>query len=358
MDLLQKLDETNSLTKEEIVRLLKNMTAEKKEKLFDLALKTRTRYYGNRVFMRGLIEISNYCRRNCLYCGIRGMNANAERYRLSESEILECCQDGYNLGYRTFVLQSGEDMWYTKEILVGLVTRIKQLFPDAAVTLSIGERDIATYDALYKAGADRFLLRHETASRELYEKLHPGMSYDDRMGILRKLKQIGYQVGAGFMVGLPGQKEEHLAEDLLFLKEFQPEMIGIGPFIPHSETPLKEEKGGTVEDTLVLVAFSRLLVPEALIPATTALGTLSPTGREQALMAGANVVMPNLTPTLFREKYDLYENKICTGDEPAHCRSCIERRINSTGSIVDLGRGDNVRFIPEKISPDKMIGCN
>lgn len=344
MDLLQKLYTTNSLTKEEIVWLLKNMTEDRKQELFRLAQETRNKHYGNRVFMRGLIEISNYCRRNCLYCGIRGANANAERYRLSEDEIMKCCKEGYALGYRTFVLQSGEDIWYTKEILVSIISKLKHIFPDVAVTLSIGERDDETYKALHKAGADRFLLRHETASRELYEKLHPGMSYDDRINILYKLKQIGYQVGAGFMVGLPGQTEEHLAEDLLFLKELQPEMVGIGPFIPHSETPLKDEQGGTVGETLVLVAMTRLLVPEALIPATTALGTLDSMGREKAIMAGANVVMPNLTPTSLREKYDLYENKICTGDEAAHCRSCIERRINSTGSIVDLGRGDNVKF--------------
>jgi len=339
---LQKLYETNELTYEELVYVLENINEDDKKVLIEYAHQTRLAYYGPRVFMRGLIEFSNYCKQDCLYCGLRASNKEVIRYRLSEEEIIACCQEGYALGYRTFVLQSGEDYTYTEESLTSIILGIKKLFPEVALTLSIGERDFEVYRNLYKVGADRFLLRHETASRELYGKLHPTMSYDNRMKCLRQLKEIGYQVGAGFMVGLPGQTAAHLAEDLRFLKEFHPHMIGIGPFIPHSETPLKDEKGGTVEETVVLVALARLLVPDALIPATTAMGSLHPKGRELALAAGANVVMSNLSPVEYRDKYELYENKICLNDEPAHCRGCIERRINSVGLQVDMGRGDHI----------------
>lgn len=344
-ELLRKLYETNSLTKEEITEVLRTLDeGDNKKTLFDYAHRTRLAHYGPRVFMRGLVEFSNYCKQDCMYCGIRASNRNADRYRLAPEDILACCREGYELGYRTFVLQSGEDFWYTEARLIEILGMIRSEFPDAAVTMSIGERSRETYEALYKAGAERFLLRHETASRELYEALHPSMSYDNRMECLHMLKEIGYQVGAGFMVGLPGQTVEHLAEDLSFLHEFQPDMVGIGPFIPHSETPLKGTKGGTVEDTLVMVAMTRLLVPKANLPATTAMGSLDPQGREKAIKAGANVVMPNLSPTSVREKYALYENKICTGDEAAHCRSCIEMRIKVSGFDVDMGRGDSLNW--------------
>ncbi|NLI91492.1 MAG: [FeFe] hydrogenase H-cluster radical SAM maturase HydE [Peptococcaceae bacterium] len=341
-DTLKKLYETNDLGREELVYLLENLTTEDKPVLIRYAHETRLKYYGPKVFMRGLVEFSNYCKQDCLYCGLRASNKEVIRYRLTKEEIISSCQEGYALGYRTFVLQSGEDYTYTEQILIDIIRGVKQLFPDAALTLSIGERDFEVYKNLYEAGADRFLLRHETASKELYKTLHPTMSYENRMKCLKMLKEIGYQVGAGFMVGLPGQTAVHLAEDLIFLKEFHPHMIGIGPFIPHSETPLKDEKGGTVEDTVVLVALARLLVPDALIPATTAMGSLHPRGRELALEAGANVVMPNLTPVQYRDKYELYENKICLNDEPAHCQGCIERRINSVGLQVDMGRGDHL----------------
>lgn len=343
--LIKKLYKDNYLTQEEIIHLLNNINDEEKEILFGYAHRARVYKYGRKVFMRGLIEFSNYCKQNCLYCGIRVGNTKVWRYRLSEEEILACCSEGYSLGYRTFVLQSGEDPWYTPEVLSKLIKNIKKSYPDAAVTLSIGERDFRTYEKLYQAGADRFLLRHETASRELYEKFHPGMDYDNRIKCLNNLRQIGFQVGAGFMVGLPGQTSFHLSEDLMFIKKFQPDMVGIGPFIPHSQTPLKGMKGGTVEDTLVLVALTRLLVPDALIPATTAMGSLHPKGRELALEAGANVVMPNLTPVKVRNKYELYENKICLGDEPGHCRYCIEMRIRSVGLEIDLSRGDSLKSI-------------
>jgi biotin synthase len=340
-EILQKLYTTNKLEKEELIDLIQNMDTDKKGILTEYAHKTRLAHYGPKVFMRGLIEFSNYCRQDCLYCGIRASNREVTRYRLTKEEIISACKEGYQLGYRTFVLQSGEDYIFTEKVLINIIQSIKSLFPDAALTLSIGEREFEVYQNLYSAGADRFLLRHETASRDLYEKLHPSMSYDNRMRCLKMLKEIGYQVGAGFMVGLPEQTAVNLAEDLLFLQEFQPHMIGIGPFIPHSETPLKNARGGTGEDTVVMVALARLLVPDALIPATTAMGSLHPRGRELALEAGANVVMPNLTPVQYRDKYELYENKICLNDEPAHCRGCIERRIQSIGLEVDMGRGDH-----------------
>jgi len=344
-NLLHKAYQTNDLTKVEIMYLLENITHKDREVLYGYALKTKQAYYGDKVYLRGLIEFSNICRQDCLYCGIRASNSKVERYRLTPEEILACCDQGYKLGYRTFVLQSGEDIWYTEEILVALIHEIKKRYPEVAVTLSIGERRPETYQNLLAAGADRFLMRHETASKELYEKLHPTMRFDDRRDCLSALKGLGYQVGAGFMVGLPGQTPADLAEDLRYLKEFNPDMIGIGPFIPHSETPLGAEKAGTLEDTLVMVALARLLIPDSLIPATTALGTLDPQGREMALKAGANVVMPIITPTSVRKQYELYENKICGDDQPEDCRYCIERRIQSAGFEADLSRGDSCQFI-------------
>ena len=342
--LLNKLSEQHELTGEEIVWFLQHLTSDYKKQLYHLASETRKQHYGASVFSRGLIEFSNFCKQDCMYCGLRRSNAQAERYRLTEEEILECAEEGYQLGYRSFVLQSGEDFRFTEQAMVSIVRHLKSRYPDAAVTLSVGERSEAFYRALYAAGTDRYLLRHETASRPLYESLHPGMSYDNRMNCLRILKEIGYQVGAGFMVGLPSQTYQHLAEDLLFLREFHPEMIGIGPFIPHSSTPLKEAAGGTVEDTLVMIAMARLMVPDALMPATTAMGTLDPAGREKAISAGANVVMPILSPLKVRRKYALYEHKICMGDDPAHCRSCIEMRIAASGYRLELSRGDNCNF--------------
>lgn len=353
-DLLSELYKTNYLDQANLTLLLENLQEEDRSLLFEYAHKTRLKVYGPKVFMRGLIEFSNYCKQDCLYCGIRASNKKAERYRLTEEEILACCQEGYGLGYRTFVLQSGEDYTYTEQTLVHIVTKIKNLFPDAAITLSIGERETDVYRNLYQAGADRFLLRHETASAELYARLHPTMRYENRINTLKALKAIGFQVGAGFMVGLPGQTSSHLAEDLIFLHDFRPHMIGIGPFIPHSETPLSTESGGTVEHTLVLVALARLLVPDALIPATTAMGSLHPQGRELALKAGANVVMPNLTPVQYRDKYELYENKICINDEPAHCRGCIEQRINTAGFEVDMSRGDHPAYVSSGQDTEKL----
>lgn len=340
--ILSKLYTENNLTKDNMIWLLENMDKKGKELLFDYARKTRNRCYGDRVFMRGLIEFSNICSRNCIYCGIRASNKNVARYRLTKDEILDCCKEGYDLGYRTFVLQGGEDGWYTADRVADIVSSIKELFPKVAVTLSLGERSYHDYRLWYEAGADRYLLRHETASRQLYERLHPDGDFDNRRECLFSLKEIGYQVGAGFMVGLPGQSVYDLVEDIYFLKELNADMIGIGPFIPAQNTPLGKEGGGKVEDVLIMLALVRLMLPLTLLPATTAMGTLDPKGREKALKAGGNVVMPNLSPIATKSKYQLYDNKICTGDESAHCRICIENRINSIGMKVDMGRGDSL----------------
>ncbi|MGG6312062.1 [FeFe] hydrogenase H-cluster radical SAM maturase HydE [Paenibacillus macerans] len=342
---VHKLYSRGELARDELVYLLEHMDAETRAELFRFTHRRRMEKYGDKVYMRGLIEFSSFCRRDCLYCGLRAGNRNAERYRLKPEQILDCCREGYDLGFRTFVLQSGEDAWYTADILTELVLNIKSNFPDTALTLSIGERDEITYSKLYKAGANRFLLRHETASRRLYQSLHPNMSFDNRRNCLKTLQAIGYQVGAGFMVGLPGQTAEDLADDFIYLKTLNPDMIGIGPFIPHDQTPLAGARAGSLEDTLVMVALARLLVPDALIPATTALGTLNSEGREMALKVGANVVMPNLSPVSVRNKYALYNGKICTGDESAQCRHCLELRIGVAGFSVDMGRGDSIKAI-------------
>lgn len=342
--LLLKLFKENNVTYNELLTLINHLDHSHQELLYKYARETKERTYGKAVFMRGLIEFSNHCRRNCMYCGLRMDNKKVSRYRLSQEEIIKCCREGYALGYRTFVLQSGEDLYYDDETLCRIVKTIKEDFKDIALTLSIGERSRETYKRLFHAGVDRFLLRHETASTKLYEKLHPNMRFASRKRCLEELKEIGYQVGAGFMVGLPEQRNEDLVKDLLFLKKLHPHMVGIGPFIPHSDTPVGGEEGGTVEKTLMMLALTRLLLPDVLLPATTAMGSLDPVGREKALKAGANVVMPNLSPVNLREKYEIYEGKICTGDESAHCRKCIEKRINKAGFEVDLSKGDHINW--------------
>jgi biotin synthase len=316
-------------------------TSEHDEALRMQADKVRQEVYGTEVYVRGLIEFTNYCKNNCYYCGIRRDNKNAERYRLSREEILACCKEGYRLGFRTFVLQGGEDGYYTDKMICELVTQIKENHPDCAVTLSIGEKSRESYLAYYKAGADRYLLRHETASDSHYRKLHPeSMSLDNRKKCLYNLRDIGYQVGSGFMVGSPYQQSENLVEDLRFLQDLKPDMIGIGPYITHKDTPFCNQTNGSLELTLRLISILRLLFPYALIPATTALGTIHPQGRELGLKAGANVVMPNLSPTAVRELYSLYENKICTGEEAAQCRGCLERRVEATGYKIVTAKGD------------------
>lgn len=339
--MIQKLYQTNNLTRQELITLINENIDSVNPQLIEVASKTREAYYGKKVFFRGLIEISNYCKNDCYYCGIRRSNSNAHRYRLTKKEILECCRMGYELDFRTFVLQGGEDGHYTDPKMVDIVSTIKNKYPDCAITLSLGEKSYETYKQYFDAGADRYLLRHETATDEHYAKLHPqGMKLESRKQALYSLKEIGFQVGAGFMVGSPYQTTENLADDLLFLKELDPQMVGIGPFIPHQDTQFAKEKTGTVETTVLMIALTRLLLPKSLLPATTALGTIDPLGREKGIKAGANVVMPNLSPIEVRKDYSLYDNKICTGDEAAECRQCIAKRIEKAGFEPDLSRGD------------------
>lgn len=309
--------------------------------IFERARRQAQAVFGRSIYTRGLIEFTNYCRQNCLYCGIRAGNPRAERYRLTQREILECCQEGYGLGFRTFVLQGGEDPYYSDGDVAGIVRAIKEAYPDCAVTLSIGERGSEAYRLFREAGADRYLLRHETADSGHFARLHPkGQRLESRMACLESLKELGYQVGTGFMVGSPGQQSRHLAQDLAFIQRFRPQMVGIGPFIPHKDTPFAHEKAGTLEMTLKLIALLRLMLPDALLPATTALGTIAPDGRERGILAGANVVMPNLSPLCVREKYALYDNKICTGEESAQCRECLAARMASIGYELAVDRGD------------------
>lgn len=347
LQLIQKVAKTHELSREQIINLLESVDEQVKQELFAAALKTKQRYFGDKVYLRALIEFSNYCRRDCLYCGLRRSNSRLVRYRLTPQEIRASCQEAYDLGYRSFVLQSGEDMWYSQEVLTELIRELKNGFPGAALTLSIGERTVREYASFFAAGADRFLLRHETASPLIYGKLHPGMNQAERKACLSSLGRIGYQAGAGFMVGLPGQTFGDLADDLLYLQEISPHMAGIGPFIPHPDTPLAQEQGGSVEMTLVVLALARLLLPDCLIPATTALGSLDPVGREKALKAGANVVMPSLTPVKLKQHYALYPGKICLEDEPGACKACMQKRIRESGFEPDFGRGDSPRWHQE-----------
>ena len=344
-ELVDKLHDTRDLTDDEFAALLDCSDIGLNEYLAKKAESVRKRIYGVDVYLRGLIEFTNYCRNNCNYCGIRSGNKNADRYRLTEEEILSCCKTGYALGFRTFVLQGGEDPYFTDDRMVSIVRSIKEGYPDCAVTLSIGERSKESYQRLFDAGADRYLLRHETADKTHYESLHPQqMSYEHRMQCLRDLRDIGYQVGCGMMVGSPGQTTAHLVKDLRFLQSFKPEMVGIGPFIPHHDTIYADQKAGSVDLTLRLLSIIRLLLPDVLLPATTALGTVDPFGREKGIQAGANVVMPNLSPTTVREKYLLYDNKICTGDEAAECIRCMSLRVKKTGYKVTITRGDHINF--------------
>lgn len=344
MILTEKLIRDHTLAREEYARLLEaSGDPEVRSRLSREAVRLRKLYYGDKVFTRGLIEFTNYCKNNCYYCGIRCQNPHAKRYRLSREEILDCCENGYELGFRTFVLQGGEDPFFTDEKVTEIIREIKTRYPDCALTLSIGERSFESYRRFREAGADRYLLRHETADEAHYRKLHPeNLTLANRKRCLRDLKALGYQVGAGFMVGSPGQTSAELAEDLCFLEELQPEMVGIGPFIPHHETPFAEAEAGSVDLTLFLLSVIRILLPKVLLPATTALGTLDPRGREKGLLAGANVVMPNLSPVKNRKQYDLYDNKICTGEEAAECRECLAHRVESVGYRLVTERGDAV----------------
>ena len=342
--LIDKLAEEHRLSLEEYQFLLEHPSEQGAKLLAERASAVRRRIYGTSVYIRGLIEISNFCKNDCLYCGIRRSNGNCERYRLSPEEILECCEEGYALGFRTFVLQGGEDPWYSDARLCQLLGEIKGRFPSCAVTLSLGERSRESYQRLYDAGADRYLLRHETADRDHYQRLHPAeMRFENRMQCLQDLKEIGYQVGCGFMVGSPYQTAGHLAADLKFIETFKPDMCGIGPFIPQSDTPFGQEAAGGLEMTCYLLSIIRLIHPAVLLPATTALGTIHPFGREQGILAGANVVMPNLSPASVRRKYQLYNNKISDGAESAQSKEILARRMAAIGYEIVTDRGDIIK---------------
>lgn len=344
--LLDLLETKRQLTTEEYGELIRMLSRDDgndgREELFARARRVREAVYGKKVYIRGLVEVSNVCRNDCYYCGIRKSNGHAVRYRMDQEEILACCREGYRLGFRTFVLQGGEDGYYTDQRLCGLLEELKRRFPDCAVTLSLGERTRESYERLFAAGADRYLLRHETADKTHYGQLHPPeMSWDNRMRCLEDLKEIGYQVGCGFMVGSPGQTAECLVKDMMFLQEFRPHMVGIGPFVPHHDTPFAKEPGGTVNQTLYLLSLIRILLPQVLLPATTALGTIDPMGREKGILAGANVLMPNLSPADVRGKYELYDNKLCTGDEAAESLRILRERIGQIGYDLTVDRGDS-----------------
>ena len=340
-DRIRRLEQDRDLPDRDLLDLIVMQDAEAEALLAQRAAAVRQQVYGRDVFIRGLIEFTNYCRNDCFYCGIRRSNACAQRYRLTREEILACCRTGYGLGFRTFVLQGGEDPFFTTERLAELVRAIKRAYPDCAVTLSVGEKDRATYQAWFDAGADRYLLRHETADEGLYRRLHPEeLSLQNRMRCLRDLKDIGYQVGCGFMVGAPFQTPEMLLKDLRFLQAFQPHMVGIGPFIPHRDTPFRDCPPGTAQMTLRLLAIIRLTLPHELLPATTALGTVQSDGRQRGMGYGANVVMPNLSPLSVRKKYALYDNKISTGEEAAESVALLKQSMAAAGYRVVTARGD------------------
>ncbi len=347
LERIERLRADTILPPEDLLALLGPLAPEEEEALKAAAREVREAHYGKDVYLRGLIEFTNYCRCNCYYCGIRAGNREASRYRLDEESILTCCARGYLLGFRTFVLQGGEDLFFTDEKLCRLVRAIKERHPDCAVTLSVGERERASYEAFFEAGADRYLLRQETSDPAHYRFLHPEpQTIENRKRCLQDLKEIGYQVGCGIMLGSPGQTKDHILQDLYYMHDFGPQMVGIGPFIPHKDTPFRDQPAGTLDQTLRLLAILRLMLPRVLLPATTALGTIHPRGRELGILSGANVVMPNLSPAGVREKYMLYDGKICTGDEAAQCVRCMERRIASVGCRVAVSRGDAAGFTP------------
>ncbi len=338
-ELIETLKTTSDLRDAQLKALLETNAYD--EELRAAADAVRREHYGTDVYIRGLIEFTNYCKNDCYYCGIRCSNRKAERYRLTKEDILECCEEGYALGFRTFVLQGGEDPYFTDERICEIVSAIRQSYPDCAITLSVGEKSYDSYLAYYRAGADRYLLRHETADAQHYSRLHPtNLTFENRRKCLFDLKKIGYQVGAGFMVGSPGQTVDSIIADLRFLQELQPDMIGIGPFLSHQDTPFKDFPNGELALVLRLLGILRLMHPKVLLPATTALGTMHPEGRELGLRMGANVVMPNLSPQSVRKKYMLYDNKISTGEESAQSKEALVRRVQQTGYTVVTARGD------------------
>ncbi|QQK07090.1 [FeFe] hydrogenase H-cluster radical SAM maturase HydE [Miniphocaeibacter halophilus] len=338
-DLVKKLFENKTLSNEEFLTILADNKYD--EDLKKAANIRREEYYGKDVYIRGLIEFSNYCKNNCFYCGIRAGNNKASRYRLNTDDILNCCREGYKLGFRTFVLQGGEDPYFTDDIFIEIIAKIRSKFPDCAITLSLGERNYKSFKNFFDAGTNRYLLRHETANEYHFNKIHPNnLSLENRKKCIFQLKEIGYQVGSGFMVGSPFQKLEYLVEDLRFLETLQPDMIGIGPFLSHKDTPFKNFENGSMGLTIKLISILRLMFPYSLIPSTTALGTIHPEGRELGLKAGANVVMPNLSPSNVRNKYELYDNKIYSGSEAAESIELLTRLIKKSGFNISVNRGD------------------
>ncbi|MBQ5590634.1 MAG: [Clostridia bacterium] len=343
--LIDKLYKTANLKDEELAFLIDNIDDETLVYLHKKARQKADEIYGKTVYIRGLIEFTNYCKNNCYYCGIRAANKCANRYRLSKEEILECCENGYNLGFHTFVLQGGEDAYFSDDKLCDIVSSIKQKYPDCAITLSVGEREKSSYKRLFDCGADRYLLRHETATKEHYQKLHPeNIQFENRFECLNNLKEIGYQTGCGFMVGSPCQTTDNLVNDLRFIKNFQPEMVGIGPFIPHKDTPFSNEKSGSVRLTLILLSIIRLLVPTVLLPSTTALSTADENGYQKGILAGANVIMPNLSPESAREKYTLYNGKKTSGSQDAGELEHLKHITEEIGYKIVFSRGDNIAF--------------
>lgn len=339
--LIDTLHQKRSLTHEEWCRLIGEHDEEDASYAEKLARGIAVAHFGRKIYFRGIVEFSNYCKNDCLYCGIRHANRKAERYRLRKEDVLSCCEDGYSNGFRTFVLQGGEDPFYTDEVLLDTVASIRQTYPDCAITLSLGERSRASYQKLYDAGADRYLLRHETASPALYKKWHPDYQhFENRMRCLQDLKEIGYQTGCGFMVGAPFQTAEDLAVDMEFITDFKPAMVGIGPFVPHSETPFKAQSAGSTNFTLFMLSLCRILHPKVLMPATTALGTVQDNGRQLGVLAGCNVVMPNLSPMSVRKKYMLYNNKAGTGDDAFSGIRKLTAQMEEIGYQVICGRGD------------------
>ncbi len=346
ISIIEKLDAEHSLTFDELRLLIDKRDTVSSELLREKASAVRRKYYGNRIYIRGLIEFTNYCKNDCFYCGIRRSNKNVSRYRLTKDDILSCCREGYSLGYRTFVLQGGEDPFYSTECISDIVYRIKSLYPDCAVTLSFGEHPHSVYKEWFSAGADRYLLRHETADSSHYARLHPvSMSFDNRMKCLQSLRDIGYQTGCGFMVGSPFQTPEHIVKDLLFMKNFSPEMVGIGPFIPQKDTPFGIFKAGTAELTVYLISIIRLLLPTALIPSTTALSSIDEKGRQKGILAGANVCMPNLSPSHVRKNYAIYDNKLSVNGESAQNLDALKKELSDIGFCTVTDRGDHIERI-------------
>lgn len=341
LKIIEKLSQFHTASKDELAELIDNISDSELEFLRQKAQKTAQKQFGNKIFVRGLIEFSSFCKNDCLYCGIRRSNKNAVRYRITKEQIMQCCRQGYELGFRTFVLQGGEDGWFDDDKMCDIVKAIHNEFEDCAITLSLGERSFDSYKRLFECGADRYLLRHETADEEHYGKLHPKeMSLKNRKNCLYNLKKIGYQTGAGFMVGSPYQTTQTLVEDLMFLQDLKPQMCGIGPFIHHNDTPFARESDGSVRQCLLLLSIIRLMHPNILLPATTALGTADKFGREKGILHGANVVMPNLSPIAHRKDYSLYDSKICTGDEAAECIKCLSDRMKNIGYELTVDRGD------------------